>query len=263
MVLDRVMSQPRLHVLLVDPDSAAAARLRHAIGSVEHDACHGDRTSVRRAPRAGDAGRHVRGHRARAARSLRARRRAGAARRAAGAPGHRRDRRGIGGPGRRRHEARRGGLHPQARRDRPRVAGRRARGGGARGAVGSGRRVRRRDERPAAPPRSRFRRHHRPPASGPGPGRAGGEKPAARSARGRHRHREGAAGASDPCRRPARPSAVSHPELRHSARACWRASCSDICGAFTGAERDRACLSATPAGTVFLDEIAEAPPRCR
>ena len=38
MVLDRVISQPRLHVLLVDPDSAAAARLRHAIGSVEHDA---------------------------------------------------------------------------------------------------------------------------------------------------------------------------------------------------------------------------------
>jgi DNA-binding NtrC family response regulator len=38
MVLERVISQPRLHVLLVDPDSAAAARLRHAIGSVEHDA---------------------------------------------------------------------------------------------------------------------------------------------------------------------------------------------------------------------------------
>ena len=38
MVLDRVISQPRLHVLLVDPDSAAAARLRHAIGSVEDDA---------------------------------------------------------------------------------------------------------------------------------------------------------------------------------------------------------------------------------
>jgi DNA-binding NtrC family response regulator len=38
MVLDRVISQPRLHVLLLDPDSGAAARLRHAIVSVEHDA---------------------------------------------------------------------------------------------------------------------------------------------------------------------------------------------------------------------------------
>jgi DNA-binding NtrC family response regulator len=37
-VLDGVISQPRLHVLLLDPDSGAAARLRHAIVSVEHDA---------------------------------------------------------------------------------------------------------------------------------------------------------------------------------------------------------------------------------
>jgi two-component system response regulator HydG len=37
-VLDGVISQPRLHVLLLDPDSGAAARLRHAIVSVEPDA---------------------------------------------------------------------------------------------------------------------------------------------------------------------------------------------------------------------------------
>jgi len=38
MVLDGLISQPRLHVLLIDPDSGAAARFRHAIVTVEHDA---------------------------------------------------------------------------------------------------------------------------------------------------------------------------------------------------------------------------------
>src|SRR5262249_34221175 len=38
MVLDGLISVPRLHVLLIDPDAGAAARLRHAIVAVEHDA---------------------------------------------------------------------------------------------------------------------------------------------------------------------------------------------------------------------------------
>src|SRR5262249_38034593 len=38
MELDGLISQPRLHVLLIDPDAGAAARLRHAIVMVEHDA---------------------------------------------------------------------------------------------------------------------------------------------------------------------------------------------------------------------------------
>src|SRR5262245_45823329 len=36
--MDGLVSPPRLHVLVVDPDASAAARLRHALLAVEHDA---------------------------------------------------------------------------------------------------------------------------------------------------------------------------------------------------------------------------------